>query len=345
MIINNERFEPIYLNDSITSFYAGETGKIFNSKTNNILTPYESNSGRYVVCLSVNGTNHVLPVHKLVYEAFYGKIPEDMTINHIDEDYTNNAYTNLELLTRSENIKEYLKNNGAPAKIYSDTVIEMICDDLKNGIYYKDVASAYNIPIRYIYCILKGKRRTFISSKYMPFPEEAFIKAKTRNIPHAYLYSLIKQGYSNKDIFELLGMDPSTANYKVLSKHRKKCGIKDPKYFNENLINSIDKYIISGLSNKEIYSLLNLEKSSRLSFLLTRQRKKLEISDFNPDGVSLSIQENIIDDIVNKLTNIDIFEKYHLERNYYTINMMARLRQKAKKKCSTNIENQFIIDK
>jgi hypothetical protein len=42
-------------------------------------------------------------VHRLVWEAFNGPIPEGMQINHIDEVKTNNALTNLSLMTPKEN--------------------------------------------------------------------------------------------------------------------------------------------------------------------------------------------------------------------------------------------------
>ena len=42
-------------------------------------------------------------VHRLVYEAWVGEIPEGMTVDHIDGDKSNNHYTNLRLLTPEDN--------------------------------------------------------------------------------------------------------------------------------------------------------------------------------------------------------------------------------------------------
>ena len=42
--------------------------------------------------------------HRLVYEAFGGKIPVGFEIDHIDADKHNNDITNLRLVTRSQNM-------------------------------------------------------------------------------------------------------------------------------------------------------------------------------------------------------------------------------------------------
>ena len=46
-------------------------------------------------------------VHRLIYEAFNGKIPEGYTIDHIDLDKTNNRVDNLRWLSRADNVKAY----------------------------------------------------------------------------------------------------------------------------------------------------------------------------------------------------------------------------------------------
>lgn len=43
-------------------------------------------------------------VHRLVYEAFKGVIPEGMHINHLDCDRSNNVLDNLQVVTPRENV-------------------------------------------------------------------------------------------------------------------------------------------------------------------------------------------------------------------------------------------------
>lgn len=46
-------------------------------------------------------------IHRLVYTAFVGDIPADMTIDHIDDDPTNNHVSNLQLMTITDNRAKY----------------------------------------------------------------------------------------------------------------------------------------------------------------------------------------------------------------------------------------------
>lgn len=50
-------------------------------------------------------------MHRLIWIMFNGEIPEDLVVDHIDRDITNNSITNLRLFTKSQNAlnvsKEY----------------------------------------------------------------------------------------------------------------------------------------------------------------------------------------------------------------------------------------------
>jgi hypothetical protein len=58
----------------------------------------------------VNLNNKSKYVHRLVAEAWIGKIPPKMTVNHKDGDKTNNAISNLEIVTYAENSKHGYEN-------------------------------------------------------------------------------------------------------------------------------------------------------------------------------------------------------------------------------------------
>ena len=326
-----------------TNYLVTEFGDIYNILTWHKLTPCEDSSGRYRVCLTINGKCITASVHKIVYIAFYGNYDNNLTINHIDEDFNNNYYENLEQVSREENCHLYRVNNGNPEKKYSDMLIISICKDLKSGIYYKDVAAAYCLPVQYVFNILKGRRRTFISKDYYPFPESAHRKRPIRKIPHDYIDSLIMQGYSNNEILQLLDDDRTKATDKYFCRARERLGISSPTYFDPKILNKIDALVSAHKSNKEIYKLLNIEYNERNANAISRSRQKLKIMDFNPDGVSLDIQDLMISDILNGLSNTDLQEKYSLDRNKYTINLFARLRQKAKK--MANCESSTTIEK
>jgi hypothetical protein len=50
--------------------------------------------------------------HRLVYEYFIGEIPNDMCVDHINNDRRNNKFTNLKLFTHKENCRKRLKGNN-----------------------------------------------------------------------------------------------------------------------------------------------------------------------------------------------------------------------------------------
>ena len=88
-----------------------------------IIKPSTINSGYNVARLYVNGVCKSILIHRLVWEAFNGEIPEGMQINHIDEDKTNNRLDNLNLMTCKENIN-YGTHNERVAKTQSKPVFQ-----------------------------------------------------------------------------------------------------------------------------------------------------------------------------------------------------------------------------
>ena len=60
-------------------------------------------NGYFRVVLHKNGIKKNYSVHRLVYEAFVGKIPQRMQVNHINEIKTDNRVVNLNLMTPKEN--------------------------------------------------------------------------------------------------------------------------------------------------------------------------------------------------------------------------------------------------
>lgn len=67
--------------------------------------------GRYLIIgLRRNGKHYLRYVHRLVAEAFLGKIPAGKEINHRDGNKRNNHWRNLERVTHLENMQHASKN-------------------------------------------------------------------------------------------------------------------------------------------------------------------------------------------------------------------------------------------
>lgn len=87
-----------------TPYYATETGKILNMSKKIEMKP--SKSGNYYRFNAAYGINKKILVHRAVWEAFNGPIPEGLDIDHIDGDPSNNSLSNLQAISHSENIKK-----------------------------------------------------------------------------------------------------------------------------------------------------------------------------------------------------------------------------------------------
>lgn len=67
-----------------------------------LTTSHDAKGYRYFK-IKNNGVPKIFRIHRCVYEAFVGMIPENMEIDHIDRDTSNNSLSNLRIVTRREN--------------------------------------------------------------------------------------------------------------------------------------------------------------------------------------------------------------------------------------------------
>ena len=84
-----------------------KNGKIFSKRHNRYLYSNPSKCDGYVRVFlwCKDQRSRVFMYHRVIWFYFNGEIPQGYEINHIDEDKTNNSLSNLELLTRVENVR------------------------------------------------------------------------------------------------------------------------------------------------------------------------------------------------------------------------------------------------
>ena len=87
---------------SLERFRKGKNGSLVTVKER-ILKPKLTNRGYYRVDLWKQSIGKHYKVHRLVWEAFNGSIPEGLQVNHINEVKTDNRLSNLNLMTCKEN--------------------------------------------------------------------------------------------------------------------------------------------------------------------------------------------------------------------------------------------------
>lgn len=96
-----KNYEQLYQISSFGNVRSLGNGLSNNSK-NKLLKVF--NRRKYVgVQLCKNSIKKKYMVHRLVYEAFVGEIPDGMQVNHINEDVKDNRPENLNLMTPKEN--------------------------------------------------------------------------------------------------------------------------------------------------------------------------------------------------------------------------------------------------
>ena len=109
----------------------------------------KQSSGYYQVKFYHDGKNTYHLIHRLVYEAFVGPIPKNMTIDHIDGDKYNNVPSNLQVMERSANtIKGW---EGRRSKLQP-----VIRDWLARGYTRKFIAETLDVSHAYISRIATG---------------------------------------------------------------------------------------------------------------------------------------------------------------------------------------------
>lgn len=129
------------------------------AKAGHILKQHLSRDGYRQVGISVAGKPRLIRVHRAVYEAFFGKIPENLVINHKDGDKQNNYPWNLEAITNRENIIHafrILKRDPTGQKVTAAQVVE-IRDKLAQGVTMSSLSRIYNVSVPAIANIAYGK--------------------------------------------------------------------------------------------------------------------------------------------------------------------------------------------
>jgi hypothetical protein len=138
--------------------------KSFKGGHERILTPTFMGQGceEYLeVTLCKNGRKKHCLVHRLVAQAFVSGYEEGYVVNHIDEDKTNNVWTNLEWISiRENNIHGDRLRKSVQTNISNRNKI-IHCLELDMDFYSQREAAAYfGCCAQYIGMCLQGRRKT-----------------------------------------------------------------------------------------------------------------------------------------------------------------------------------------
>jgi hypothetical protein len=85
-------------------------GVVQNIRTGRFLRQCKNTKAYSMVTLSQNGVSKTLTIHKLVYITYISDVNKGFEINHIDGNKNNNNLSNLELVTKKENMVKAVLN-------------------------------------------------------------------------------------------------------------------------------------------------------------------------------------------------------------------------------------------
>ncbi len=133
------------------NYYVREDGTIYSEKSNRVLSPQLDKDGyQKVQMMSTDNKRHRYSIHRLVMENFNPiENMDNMQVNHIDGDKTNNNLSNLEWCTCEENIHHAMKNNlrakrNGSAKLKEEEV-KTIYLRAKNGESCSKLGTEYHV--------------------------------------------------------------------------------------------------------------------------------------------------------------------------------------------------------
>lgn len=131
-----------------------------------IMKPCKDLDGYLRLPLTKNGTKNTFKVHKLVAEAFVNNPQNKETVNHIDENKTNNFYKNLEWLSREEN-----RNYGSRNKRAANSCKKKIKVIYRDGTYEiwdstEDFCKEFGFHSSNVSGVLRGKCKTSHGIKF-----------------------------------------------------------------------------------------------------------------------------------------------------------------------------------
>lgn len=128
------------------------TGRASGAKIGRILSQQLINSGYLVVNLWENNTPAIRLVHRVVFTAFNGPIPEGLDVNHENSDRLDNRPENLTAMTRRENIHHAIAagridvvGEKNPQAIITPDIVRAIRADYAAGLGYKRLAKKHGL--------------------------------------------------------------------------------------------------------------------------------------------------------------------------------------------------------
>ena len=110
-----------------------------------ILKPLITRNGYYLTGLYKNSIQKFYYVHRLVWIAFNGTIPEGLQVNHINEIKSDNRLSNLNLMTAKENMNYGSRTERSAKKLKNGKKSKSVLQFTLDNILVKEYPSIQQI--------------------------------------------------------------------------------------------------------------------------------------------------------------------------------------------------------
>lgn len=159
----------LILNDRYEVSEAGQVRRAVGGQgavSGRILIAQTDRDGYLIVYPRVDGRQRSMLVHRLVAAAFLGACPPGHQVNHIDGFKRNNHHSNLEYVTRLENMRHAARTGllrrgeRHPRSKLSDADVELVVSMRLAGESMAKIAVVFGVNPSTIFYRLKGRALT-----------------------------------------------------------------------------------------------------------------------------------------------------------------------------------------
>lgn len=95
-------------------YSVSKCGRVYKWNTNTLMTPNHKEDGYVHIALRVDGVRKFLLLHRVVYEAWNGEIPDGFVVDHDDNNRANCHADNLVAMTQKDNINKKFVDMTCP---------------------------------------------------------------------------------------------------------------------------------------------------------------------------------------------------------------------------------------
>lgn len=220
LTIADEEWRKIYIDGNETFYSISNYGRCRNDSKGTILKGrFNKYTGYISYVLQYRQNDKTISAHRTVMKAFCPiEHMDDLVVNHLDGDKTNNHLSNLEWCTPSQNMIHAFENNLRNPKWANQNIwiYDLDGNFIKQSIV-KEFAKELGITNDFIIRALRGEAKT-VKLKYQVFNENkgekvsAWYRKTTANKVYAYTknHEFINAFESQKECAKYFGVVPST---------------------------------------------------------------------------------------------------------------------------------------